>query len=133
MKPPDLTGLKLGEAGEEWVTYLYRKRGHNVLHRNFKVIDGKILGELDIICKNGKRIIIVEVKTRRDERFMEIEYSIHPHKQYLLRRMAAVYLRNNPKYENYDIQIDIANVLMDPVDNFVRSVKLIENAIEDTT
>lgn len=132
LRPPDLTGMKLGEAGEAWVAYLYRRRGHRVLHRNFKVIDGKVLGELDIICSQGRRITIVEVKTRADERFMPIEQTIHPHKQYLLRRMAAVYLRQNPRFQNYDIQIDIAGVLMDPFDNFVKSVKLIENAIEDT-
>ena len=132
MKAPNLAGLKLGDAGEEWATYLYRQKGHRILCRNLKVIDGKVLGELDVVCLRRKRITIVEVKTRSSESFMPIEETIHPHKQYLLRRMAALFLRQNPKYQNYDIQIDIAGVLMNPFDNSVKSVKLIENAIEDS-
>ena len=132
IEPPNLKDLKPGEAGEEWVAYLYRKRGFEILRRNFKVIDSKVLGELDIICKKRKQIVIVEVKTRADERFMPIEETINAHKKYLLRRMAAVFLRQNPRFENYDIQIDVAGVLLDPFDNFVQSVKLIENAIEGT-
>ena len=132
IEPPNLKGLKPGEAGEEWVAYLYRKRGFEILRRNFKVIDSKVLGELDIICKKRKQIVIVEVKTRADERFMPIEETINAHKKYLLRRMAAAFLRQNPRFENYDIQIDVAGVLLDPFDNFVQSVKLIENAIEGT-
>lgn len=132
IKAPNLKGLKPGEAGEEWVAYLYRKRGCEILHRNFKVIDSKVLGELDIVCRKNKQIVIVEVKTRSSEAFMPIEETINRHKQYLLRRMAAVFLRQNPRYQNYDIQIDIAGVLLDPFDNFIKSVKLIENAIEGT-
>jgi len=131
INPPVLTGLKLGQAGEEWVAYLYRKKGFKVIARNYALFGKKQFGEIDIVCSLGSRICIVEVKTRRNEQFMPIEETMNFRKQQLLRRMAYLYLQQNPQYKNWDIQVDFAAVLMDEVDNFVKSVKIIENAIED--
>ena len=130
--PPDISGLSLGEAGEEWVAYLYRKNGYEIIARNYALFGQKQFGEIDIVASKANRICIVEVKTRRSERFMPLEDTINFKKQTLLRRMAYLYLQQNPQYKDWNIQIDIAAVLMDPFDNSVKSVKLIENAIEDT-
>lgn len=46
--------------------------------------------------------------------------------------MAKLFVQNHPEYENFGLQIDIAGVLLDPVDNSIKSVKLISDAIEDT-
>lgn len=132
IEPPDISGLKPGDAGEAWVAYLYRQKGFEIVARNYAVYGKKKLGEIDIICAFGKRLVIVEVKTRRDERFMNILETVNFRKQSYLRRMAKLYLQNNPKYASYDIQIDVAAVLLDPFDNSIKSVKLIENAIEDS-
>lgn len=132
VKPPKLKELNPGEAGEQWVSYLYKLRGCKILARNYAVFGRKKLGELDIVCKRRKTIIIVEVKTRRSEQFMSLEETINIHKQQFLRRMAKIFIQQNTKYENYDLQIDVAGVLLGPVDNIVKSVKIIENAIEDS-
>lgn len=132
LHPPDLSDLNPGQAGEEWVAYLYRKRGFRILHRNYAVYGRKKLGEIDIICKNRRNLIIVEVKTRRNENFMSVVETVTAQKQKFLRRMSKLFLQANPQYENWALQIDIAAVLLNPVDNSVQSVKLIENAIEDT-
>lgn len=132
VRPPVLIDLKPGPAGEEWVAYLYKKNGHEIIARNYEVISTKKLGEIDIVTRKQKRIHIIEVKTRASERFMPIEETVNYHKQILLRRMAKLFLQNNSKFQNYDIQIDLAFVLLDPVDNSVKSVKIIENAIEDS-
>lgn len=130
--PPDISQLAPGDAGEEWVAYLYQKGGFKVIARKYEVFSTKKLGEIDIVCLKRKRLHVVEVKTRRDERFMPLEETINYHKQSLLRRMAKLFVQNHPEYQHYGLQIDIAGVLLDPVDNFVRSVKLIPDAIEDT-
>lgn len=132
IRPPDLKGLKPGEAGEEWVSYLYRRRGCRIVARNYALYGRKKLGEIDIICRKGRRLVMVEVKTRRDENFMQVVEAINWRKQSYLRRMAKLFLQQNPKYEDCELQIDVAAVLMDPFDNNIKSVKLIENAIEDT-
>ena len=131
MKPPKLSGLKLGSAGEEWIAYLYQLRGYEILKRNYTLYWQKKIGEIDIICKAGRRIVIVEVRTRENEKFMDIAETINTRKQGYLRRMAQLFMQQHPEYEGFDLQIDVAAVVMDPVDNSVKSVKLIENAIED--
>ena len=130
-QPPDISGLKPGEAGEQWVAYLYRKKGYEIIARNYALFGKKQFGEIDIVCSKGARINIVEVKTRRHERFMPLEETMNFRKQNLLRRMAYLYLQQHPQYNDWDIQIDFVAVLMDPFDNSIKSVKLIENVIED--
>lgn len=132
IEPPDISALSPGDAGEEWAAYLYRQNGFEIIARKYEVISTKKLGEIDLVCLKKKRIHVVEVKTRRDERFMPLEETVNYHKQSLLRRMAKLFLQNHPEYQDYGIQIDIAGILMDPFDNSIKSVKLIENAIEDT-
>jgi len=129
--PPSLTGLNLGEAGEEWVAYLYQKQGHEIIARNYEIFWKKKIGEIDIICRKAETIIIVEVKTRTSEHFMPLEDAVNFRKQSYLRRMTKLFLQANPQYEDWNVQIDIATVLMDGIDNSVKAVKLIENAIED--
>lgn len=131
IEPPQLAGLKPGPAGEEWVAYLYRKKGYQILARNYALFGKKQFGEIDIVASRESRISIIEVKTRTNERFMPIEETLNFRKQHLLRRMAYLYLRQNPQYKHSDIQVDFAAVLMDPFDSFIKSVKLIENVIED--
>lgn len=131
IEPPKLEGLKPGQAGEEWVAYLYRKKGREILERNYAIFWKKKIGEIDIVAARGTRLFIVEVKTRKNENFMPLEETVNFRKQSVLRRMAKLYLQQNPQYDGWDIQIDVAAVLMDPFDNFVKSVKLIENAVED--
>ena len=131
VEPPNLVGLKPGEAGEEWVAYLYRKKGFEIIARNYALFGKKQFGEIDIVSCQGRTLVLVEVKTRRSERFMPLEETLNFRKQNLLRRMAYLYLQQNPRYRHWEIQVDFAAVLMDEVDNFVKSVKIMENVIED--
>ncbi len=119
-------------AGEEWVSYLYRQKGYRILERNFAVYDRKKLGEIDIICRKGRQLVVVEVKTRSTEEFMDTLEAVDAQKQEYLRRMLQLFLQARPEFEDFEVQIDVVAVLMDPVDNSVKSVKLVENAVEDS-
>ena len=121
----------IGELGEQWVADLYKKRGHKIIGRNYAIFWKKKVGEIDVIATVSKRLVMVEVKTRTSENFMPLEETVNYSKQSTLRRMAKLYVQNHPQYEDYDLQIDIAALLMDPVDKSVKSAKIIENAIED--
>jgi putative endonuclease len=111
---------------------LYARRGCQILDRKYALFGRKKLGELDIVCLDGKTLVIIEVKTRSSEKFLSLEETVDWRKQSFLRRMAKLYVQNKPGYEDMPIRIDVAAVLMDPVDNRVESVKIIENAIEDS-
>ncbi|OGF02898.1 MAG: hypothetical protein A3J07_01470 [Candidatus Doudnabacteria bacterium RIFCSPLOWO2_02_FULL_49_13] len=132
LRPPRLYGLPLGQAGEEWVCYLYRRRGFEIVARNYTVFAPRKLGEIDIVCWAGDRLILVEVKTRSSEQFMDMFEAVDRRKQEYLRRMAKLFLQKNPDFAEFPVQIDVAGVLLDPFDNSVQSVKLLENAVEDT-
>lgn len=111
--------------------YLYRRRGYEILARNYAVYGRKKLGELDLVCRIGRRLVVVEVKTRQAEKFMSAEEAVDFRKQNYLRRMTKLFLLSHPEYEDYAVAIDVVGVILNPVDNSVESVKLIENAIED--
>lgn len=132
IRPPKLRGLKLGQAGEAWAAYLYQKQGHKIVARNYAVFADKKLGELDIICQRKKTLTIVEVRTRSNEEFMNIEDTVDRRKQHYLRRMTKIFLKDHSQFDRFDIQIDVVGILLEPIDNSVRSVKIIENAIEDS-
>ncbi|KKW21902.1 MAG: hypothetical protein UY65_C0036G0004 [Parcubacteria group bacterium GW2011_GWA2_51_12] len=132
LRPPRLFGLPLGVAGEEWVCYLYQRRGFEIVARNYTIYAPRKLGEIDIICRQGSRLVLVEVKTRSSEQFMDMFEAVDRRKQGYLRRMAKLFLQQNEQYAESPVQIDVAGVLLDPFDNSVQSVKLIENAVEDT-
>jgi putative endonuclease len=131
IRPPKLEGLEPGEAGEEWVSYLYKLEGYKILARNYALYSKKKLGEIDIVCQKRNEIRIVEVKTRRDENFMNVFEAVDWRKQNYLRRMAKLFIQQNTRFADFPFQIDVAAVLLEPFDNRIRSVRIIENAIED--
>lgn len=56
--------LELGEAGEELAVRFLEKLGMKILERRVRFRRG----ELDIVAKNGKEWVFVEVKTRSGNR-----------------------------------------------------------------
>lgn len=131
IRKPELKDLAPAQAGEAWVGYLYRLKGWRILARNYTLYATRKMGELDLICQKDRALRIVEVRTRSHESFMNIEDSLNFRKQNFLRRMAKLFLLKHPEFQEYELQIDLAAVLWNPVDKMVKDVRLIENAIED--
>ncbi len=52
---------QLGNYGEDLACRYLQEKGYQIKHRNFR--SGK--GEIDIICTNGRDMVIVEVKSIR--------------------------------------------------------------------
>ena len=50
----------IGVFGEEYATGYLKKKKYKIVARNFKTV----FGEVDIIARNRKEIVFVEVKTR---------------------------------------------------------------------
>ncbi len=57
--------LELGRAGERAAARLLRERGYEVIGAGFVARRG----ELDVICRRGRDIVVVEVKTRTTDAF----------------------------------------------------------------
>lgn len=67
---------ELGKEGEEKAAAYLQDKGYTILHRNWHA--GR--KELDIVAEKDKELIIVEVKTRRNEEFGNPEDAVTPRK-----------------------------------------------------
>ena len=89
MCPPSDTRRQLGDQGEDLAAAALKKQGYKILERNYVTP----LGEIDLIARQGKTVVVVEVKTRRGLRFGAPQESVNPGKQGRLRRLADYYLK----------------------------------------
>jgi putative endonuclease len=85
----------LGRYGEEVALALLRRRGYRLLLKNYKTRHE----EIDLVCRDGKVLVFVEVKTRRGDRFGRPGEAVGPGKQRRLIRAAEGYLMaaGNPR------------------------------------
>ncbi len=78
-----------GAWGERWAVRLLRAEGCRVLARNARPYRH---GELDLVAKEGRCILFVEVKTRQNERYGRPLQAISLHKRRLMRQCATHWL-----------------------------------------
>jgi putative endonuclease len=78
---------ELGRAGEKAAADLLRKRGYEVVGAGFMARRG----ELDLICRRGQELVVVEVKTRTDDSFGTPVEAVGSRKRRALMSAAAEY------------------------------------------
>lgn len=78
----------LGRWGEALVAADLRKRGWAIAAVNFRCR----MGELDIVAQNGRYLVFVEVKLRKNDRFGTACEAVTASKQRKLRAAAEYYL-----------------------------------------
>lgn len=93
------TTKDIGNAGEQIAADLLASKGYAIVERNAQV--GNV--EIDIIAARGNRIVMVEVKTRREDH-LDDNFGLDPHKMHRLARAANSYVqvKNLP----HEVQID---------------------------
>jgi putative endonuclease len=79
--------VELGRAGEKAAAELLRKRGYEVVGAGFLARRG----ELDLVCRRGKELVVVEVKTRSDDTFGTPLEAVGSRKRRALMAAAAEY------------------------------------------
>ncbi len=114
-------GLRaLGAAGEKAAADLLRGRGYHVLGAGFLARRG----EIDLVCRRGSELVVVEVKTRRSALPGGPVEAVGPRKRRALERAAAEY-RALAEWRG-PISYAVVSVLMDP-DGSVRSAEVLED------
>jgi putative endonuclease len=78
---------RLGKAGEKAAADLLRSRGYHVVGAGFLARRG----ELDLVCRRGKDLVVVEVKTRTSDTFGTPLEAVGPRKRRSLSAAAAEY------------------------------------------
>lgn len=93
MTGPDGTGRSrawLGEYGEKVAADWLRSHGCRILARNFR---GPRKGEVDIVARDGKLLLFVEVKTRSEDTRIRPLDAVNKSKQSLIERGANAWLK----------------------------------------
>ncbi len=83
---------QLGAEGEARVARHYEARGYSVLDRNWRCRDG----ELDLVLRHGRTLVVCEVKTRSSAAFGTPAEAVTGKKQAKLRLLARRYLETAP-------------------------------------
>ena len=95
----------LGDRGENVAAKHLRTLGYRILMRNFE----SKFGEVDIIARDGKTLVFVEVKTRKDSD-PEPEAQVNEHKQRQITKVAEYYLTRYPNIQP-TVRFDVISVI----------------------
>lgn len=83
--------LALGRWGEDEAVHYLRRRGMKIIEQNYRAQ----VGEVDIIARDKKYLVFVEVKTRRSQQFGTPQEAVGARKQRQIIRTAQWYLSEN--------------------------------------
>ena len=78
-----------GKRSEIIAADYLKKKGYKILETNYK----NLIGEIDIIAKDGKTLVFIEVKTRLTRAFGDPLEAIDYKKQQKIRNVATLYLK----------------------------------------
>ncbi|MGN0550766.1 MAG: YraN family protein [Acutalibacteraceae bacterium] len=113
---------QFGSVGEDIVTKYLIKNRCEIVKRNYYTK----YGEIDIIAKNSKYILFVEVKTRRETAIISPCEAVNKKKQQCLFKTAHIFLRDNP-IKLYP-RFDVAEVILDSKSLKCLKLNYIKNA-----
>jgi putative endonuclease len=111
---------QLGDAGEVLAAAALKKQGYKILERNFVAP----LGEIDLIARQGKTYIFIEVKTRKGERFGTPQEAVNLAKQRKLRLLADYYLKQK-RLGEVAVRFDVVGIT---IGEDAPRVEIIQNA-----
>jgi len=81
---------KSGQRGESLAAWYLKKNGYKIIEQNYRTP----LGEIDIIAKDKKTIVFVEVKSRQSIRYGNPKWAVTPKKQRKVSMVALQYLKS---------------------------------------
>ena len=81
---------KFGERSENLAVWYLKKNGYKIIEQNYR----NRIGEIDIIARDKKTIVFVEVKSRRSIRFGSPKQAVTPKKQRQISMVALYYLKD---------------------------------------
>ncbi len=113
---------QVGRTGEDLAFKLLKKKGYRILERNYK----SPLGEIDIIAREGKTLVFVEVKTRSTADFGTAKWAVDPRKQRKVSMVALDYLKRNSLLEQ-PARFDVVAI---DLDQEREKIELFQNAFD---
>ncbi|HVT43105.1 MAG TPA: YraN family protein [Thermoanaerobaculia bacterium] len=103
-----LESKELGRRGERRAAWFYRLRGYSIVARNLRFPEG----ELDLIVRKGRTIVIAEVKARQSDAKGAPHEAVDATKQHRLVRLAESFLRRFPdRRSDLVVRFDVLSLL----------------------
>jgi len=81
--------MKLGVKGEGLAVKFLKKKGYKIIEQNYKTP----LGEIDIVAKDGKSLVFIEVKTRESTAYGLPYEAVNTLKKKKIANVALLYLK----------------------------------------
>jgi len=97
---------EVGSRYEELAADYLKRQGYEILERNYR----DRLGEIDIIAKEGRYLVFVEVKYRRDLENGYPEEAVYGRKQQRIRHTASYYLYRCGHGEETPCRFDVVSI-----------------------
>lgn len=94
----------LGIKGENLAVKFLKGKGYRIVGMNYKTS----IGEIDIIAMDGNTLVIVEVKTRRDDLFGYPFEAVNKRKRQKLKNLALLYLKRMEK--ELPVRFDVLSI-----------------------
>ncbi len=113
---------KFGKESESIAVRYLKKNGYKILEQNYR----NKLGEIDIIAKDKKSLVFVEVKARRFDGYGSPKWAVTPKKQRKISMVALYYLKAT-KQNKVKARFDVV-AISSSQDN--PRIELIKNAFE---
>jgi putative endonuclease len=102
-----LTRAQLGKIAEDAAARYLQVHGYAILERNWRCP----LGEIDIVARQGKELVFVEVKGRTSDELARPADAVNARKQERLAALARAYLARSIEGE-CPCRFDVVEVLM---------------------
>jgi len=114
----DMSKISTGKDGEQIAAAYLKKNGYCICETNFRCP----LGEIDIIAREKKEIVFIEVKTRKSNKLGYPEQAVGAKKQIKLSQLALWYLQKN-KLADANARFDVVAITLHPEGNEIRLIK----------
>ena len=111
-----------GVRGEEEAARFLARSGLAIVDRNVRTR----AGEIDLVAKEGKTLVFVEVKTRRDLEGDPPQAAVHTRKQNRLAKLAHGYLKLK-RIRQTPCRFDVVSVIINE-EGGVKAIRHIPNA-----
>jgi putative endonuclease len=115
----------LGKTGEELACAELERRGYVVLERRYR----RRGGELDIVARDGRTVVFVEVKTRNARDFGEASEAVTARKRRRMTQLALDYLARH-RLTECACRFDVVSI---HVENGRPAIVLFQNAFDAMT
>jgi putative endonuclease len=114
--------IALGKTGEDLACQELERRGYAIVARRYR----RRGGELDIIARDGKTMVFVEVKAREGRAFGEASEAVTAHKRLKITQLALDYLMRH-RLTNCPCRFDVVSI---HVETGVPAIEIFQNAFD---